>query len=107
MRTRTTFASLLAFLATLALMSFVAYAETETGQITGTVMDQSGAAIPNVTVTAKGTGTGVTRTAVTGDTGTYTIANLLPGDYLVSAKAQGFAAIEQRVTVSVGSRVGL
>src|SRR5579864_325145 len=107
MRTRTTFAILLAFLATLAFMSFVAYAQTETGQITGTVMDQSSAAIPNVTVTAKGTGTGVTRTAITGDTGTYTIANLLPGDYLVSAKAQGFAAIEQRVTVSVGSRVGL
>src|SRR5215471_17113784 len=85
----------------------VVYAQTETGQITGTVLDQSGAAVPNVTITVRGVGTGVTRTVTSAEAGTYTVTNLLPGEYVVSSSASGFAATEQRVTVAVGSKVGL
>ncbi len=84
-----------------------AYAQTETGQITGTVLDPSGAAVPNATVSASSLATGATRTAQTESGGTYSFTNLLPGEYSVSANTTGFAAFEQRVTVSVGARVGL
>ncbi len=68
------------------------FAQTETGQITGTVLDQTGAAVPNAVVTAKSEGTGVTRSVTTGAAGAYTLVNLLPGDYTVAATAAGFAA---------------
>ncbi|HZT28754.1 MAG TPA: TonB-dependent receptor [Bryobacteraceae bacterium] len=84
-----------------------AYAQTETGQITGTALDPTGAVIPNAAVTAKGVGTGVVRSVTTGDSGAYTFTNLLPGDYDVSASAPGFTTLQQRVTVTVGGRVGL
>jgi len=40
-----------------------------TAQISGTVHDQSGAVLPGVEVTATQTETGITRTAVTNETG--------------------------------------
>jgi len=107
MRTRTICGSLLFLLVLLAVLTPEVYAQAEMGQITGTVLDQSGAAVPNANVNVKETGTGVTRSAVTGATGAYTVPNLLPGEYVVSAGAPGFATIERRVTVAVGTKVGL
>ena len=84
-----------------------AYAQTETGQITGTILDPTGAAVPNANVIAKSVATGAVRTAQSGTSGTYALTDLLPGDFVVNASAPGFAAFEQKVTISVGSRVGL
>src|SRR6202049_4108463 len=89
-----------------ALCAFLVVAQTETGQIAGTVLDPSGAAIPNAAVTAKSPTNGVTRTAKTSGTGVYTITDLLPGPYDVSVVAQGFSQSQQRVTVTVGGRIG-
>ena len=75
------------FIAFVSLCLSMAFAQTETGQITGTVMDQTGAAIPTATVTVRGLATGVVRTATTGDTGIYNVTNLLPGEYTVTASA--------------------
>lgn len=85
----------------------IAVAQTETGQITGTVTDPAGAAVPNVTVEATSTSTGTARTTTTSDTGSYTIPNLLPGEYVVRATSSGFAVSEQRVVLQVGTRLGL
>jgi Carboxypeptidase regulatory-like domain/TonB dependent receptor len=60
------------------------------GAITGTVMDPSGAVIPNAKVTATNSGTGVSQSTVTSSSGTYTIPNLLVGTYKVTAEAEGF-----------------
>jgi outer membrane receptor protein involved in Fe transport len=81
-------------------------AQTETGQITGTVTDPTGAGIPNATVTATSVSTGVVRTVTTSGDGAYNITNLLPGDYTLSVSAMGFTRSERRVTVTVGARVG-
>jgi hypothetical protein len=62
----------------------------ESGQITGTVKDQSGAVIPNVTVTANETETGFSRTAVSNSTGEYELRELRPTTYTVTAEASGF-----------------
>lgn len=90
----------------LTLCASVAFAQTETGQITGTVLDPTGAAIPMATVTAKDLATNATRTMNTTD-GTYVFANLQPGRYEITATASGFQTVKQVVTVNVGTKIGL
>jgi outer membrane receptor protein involved in Fe transport len=81
-----------------------AFAQTETGQITGTVSDPSGAVLPNTQVTLTNVGTGQSRTATSSDSGQYAFTNLQPGVYEISVNAQGFQAFKRRVDVNVGSR---
>src|SRR4029079_1666723 len=54
-----------------------AAAQSVTGSIQGTVVDQSGAVLPGVTVTVTNTATGVARSTTTDDTGSFR-AELLP-----------------------------
>jgi outer membrane receptor protein involved in Fe transport len=67
-----------------------ATASAQNAQVTGTLKDQSGAVLPGVTVTAKNTATGLTRTAVTDASGEYRLVSLTPGNYNVSAELAGF-----------------
>src|SRR5437762_10873343 len=66
-----------------------------TAQITGTVKDQSGAVLPGVEITATQTDTGITRTAVTNETGTYVLPNLALGPYKIDAALPGFRTFVQ------------
>src|SRR5712692_1090035 len=67
-----------------------ATAQSVTGSIQGSVVDQSGAVLPGVTVTLTHTATGTMRTAVSDTTGTFR-AELLPvGQYSLSADLPGF-----------------
>lgn len=88
----------------LAFVSAMAFGQAETGMVSGTAQDPSGAVVPNATVTLTNLGTGATRTAKTGPSGEYTITNLQPGNYSVSVTAQGFNPFKQNVQVTVGSR---
>src|SRR5205823_11743636 len=100
---------LLATLLIVALTGFTqyAYSQTETGRITGTVFDPTGAVIPNAKVTVKSVAMGLERQTTTTSAGTYAVTNLQPGRYTVRAEASGFAAAEQLADVTVGARVGL
>ncbi len=62
-----------------------------TGSITGSVKDTSGAAIINGKVTVANTATGVQTPVNTTSAGDYTVINLIPGQYTVTAEAPGFA----------------
>ena len=66
-----------------------------TGQITGTVVDNSKAVLPGVTVTARNAATQTTREAVTDGSGEFTIPNLLAGTYTVTAALPGFRTYER------------
>src|SRR5438874_5235388 len=66
-----------------------------TAQISGTVKDQSGAVLPGVEVTATQTDTGIVRTAVTNETGSYVLSNLALGPYRVEAGLPGFRTYAQ------------
>src|SRR5262247_2560700 len=66
-----------------------------TAQISGTVKDQSGAVLPGVEVTATNTGTGVSRAAVTNETGGYVLPNLPIGPYRLEAALAGFRTFVQ------------
>jgi hypothetical protein len=66
-----------------------------TAQINGTVKDQSGGGLPGVTVTVTQTDTGLTRTAITDESGSYIVQNLPVGPYRFEAELQGFRKFVQ------------
>jgi hypothetical protein len=72
-----------------------AVAQTNTGQISGTVRDASGGVLPGVTVTVTNVNTNNAYTAVTGARGEYVVTNLPVGTYSVRAELQGFRVAEK------------
>jgi hypothetical protein len=68
-------------------------AQGPSGTVTGQVLDQSGAAVPGVTVTATNPATSETRVAVTGVEGFYQLTALPPGRYELSYALEGFKTL--------------
>jgi hypothetical protein len=81
----------------------LAFSQT-TATLVGDVLDPSGNAMPNASVTITSEGTGYTRTVETSDVGQYRITPLNPGIYSVSVKAQGFKnQVRNGVVLAVGA----
>jgi hypothetical protein len=85
----------------------VASAQVESGQISGTVSDQTGAVVPNATVAVKNVDTNATRTTTSSATGFYQITALAPGNYQVTATSGSFKPYSARVEVTVGGNATL
>jgi len=92
-----------------------AFAQEVTASITGTVTDQSGAAVPGATVTAKSVERGLVYTSVTNDSGLYRVAQLPVGTYEVKVEKPGFASasippfvltLNQIARIDIGMKVG-
>src|SRR4051794_39984172 len=78
------------------------------GEITGRITDASGAAVPQVAVTATNISRNAVRQTVTTDTGDYSFPALLPGTYNVRVEKSGFKVSESiNVPVSVQQSVRL
>jgi len=82
----------IALLAIVSLSLVSASAQTISGNLVGTVLDPSGAAVPNATVTATNIATGTKSETITNATGDYRIANLPVGSYDITATAANFQA---------------
>ncbi|HEX2191150.1 MAG TPA: TonB-dependent receptor [Longimicrobiaceae bacterium] len=83
----------------LVLVLLPAAAHAQTGRITGTVTEgQTTRPLAGATVTVPNT----TLTAVTGEDGQYTLANVPAGSRVVRASMIGYGAQEQTVTVAAG-----
>jgi len=68
-----------------------ALAQTTTfGQVVVTVLDPSGAAVPNASLEIKDLSTNIVRKATTNATGTYTFPDLTFGTYALTVTASGF-----------------
>ncbi len=79
-----------------------AQAQPATGTLRGQVTDPSGAVVANATVAVLVAG-GQPHSATTNKTGAYEIGNLAPGNYTVTANAQGFAVFVQNdVNIAAG-----
>lgn len=78
----------LAFLAIL-LATGMMLAQSDFGTISGYVKDPSGATVPNATVTLKNQ-TGLVRQITTDASGHYSVTDLPPGFYTMTAEASGF-----------------
>jgi outer membrane receptor protein involved in Fe transport len=97
---------LLALLAIAAVLQVpAALAQTESGKVTGTVMDQSRAVLPGALVSLKSVDRATTRTAVTDARGVYVFANLVPGPYEISVSLKGFSTKQIKVTLPVGATI--
>jgi hypothetical protein len=99
----------LKFIASLVAMLFcltgIAFGQETTGEIRGTVKDQAGAVVPNVTVTITGVSVGFKRTIQTDENGAYNARQVPPGNYSVSTAAtSGFAEqVKDGVEVGIGT----
>jgi hypothetical protein len=71
-------------------------------RINGTVTDQSGAAIPEATVTVTNVDTNVSQTTVTTSVGSYLVTDLIPGNYNVKVEKGGFKTYIDRNVAVVG-----
>src|SRR5216683_4749144 len=82
-----------------------AYAQVSGATLSGTITDPSGAAIAGAKVSVANKATGVTRDASTDAAGFYSVPNLLPGPYEVTASASGFSNAKQAdLTLTVGAQ---
>lgn len=91
----------LALAVCLLLVAPVAVLAQTTGTIEGTVTDQSGAALPGVTVELAGAKLLGGHSAVTAADGRYRFLSLIPGDYTVTATLAGFGKVQKKATVTL------
>ena len=82
-----------------------AAAQAVYGSLSGTVVDNSGGALPGVSVAITSLERNIVDTVVTNESGLYAKDRLLPGMYEVKAELAGFkTAVVPRVTVSVDTQ---
>ncbi len=87
----------------------------QTGQINGTVTDNTGGVVPGATVKAVESATGFSHDTVTGTDGRYSFTSLRPTTYDVTAELSGFRTFQrkgiilqanQNLTVNMALEVG-
>jgi outer membrane receptor protein involved in Fe transport len=83
----------------------VASGQTDTGQITGTVTDSTGAVVVGAKVVARSIASGTMRETMSNSAGVFTFPGLKPDTYEVTVSSNGFESLARRVDVTVGSIV--
>src|ERR1700757_573765 len=77
-------------IAALFILTAASRAQTPTAVVTGTVLDSTGGSVPEATVTVVNQATNVRSQKKTAADGTFTILNLLPGNYVLTVEKEGF-----------------
>ncbi len=97
--------SVLAFLLSVFLLAPAAHGQSAVdGAIGGTVLDSTGAVVPNANVTVHNNGTNAEQNAVTDASGYFRLIHLQPGHYTVTITAAGFDTFR---SVNLSVQVGL
>lgn len=81
----------LRYLTLIFFLTQITYGQTASGTIAGTVLDSTGAAIPNADVSAENALGGERRTVKTGPNGAFRIENIPPSTYNLTVTANGFS----------------
>ena len=80
-----------------------AVAQVITGSITGTVSDETGAVLPGVEITVQNQETGISRTVISNDEGSYRAPSLTVGPYEVRGELAGFqTTVRSGISLTVG-----
>ena len=82
-------------------------AQLEAGQISGTVMDQTGAAVPGANVAIRNLSSNAERRARLHGDGAYLVPGLEPAIYQVTVTSSSFQPFVAKVEVTVGGHVTL
>jgi hypothetical protein len=99
----------------LSICAFAAFAQSDRGTITGTILDPAGAVIAGAMIDAKNVATGAVYPTASSDTGNYTIAQLPAGNYELTVTVAGFkkyvrgglqVEVAANIRVDVGLEVG-
>jgi hypothetical protein len=78
------------------------YAQVQNGTIQGVVTDSGGAVVSDASVTVRQVATNLVLHDKTNGTGLYSVPQLIPGEYTVSAERQGFKKSIVTLTLTVG-----
>jgi hypothetical protein len=79
-----------------------AWAQSPAGSISGTVTDQSGAVIPNATITITDKATAATRVITANAQGLFSAPSLAAGEYEVRGEFTGFRTLVRQAQVAAG-----
>ena len=91
------------------------FAQIDTGSLTGTVQDASGAVVPGAKIILTNVATGVKVITASTTTGNYELSGLIPGNYTVEAEASGFSPyvvqgiqvhVQQVLTIDIHFKTG-
>lgn len=80
-----------------------AHAQADLGSVSGTVIDATGAVVPNASITLVNVATGAQRLSTTNNQGEYAITQLPPADYQITVAAAGFNSSHQNFTLGIGA----
>ena len=84
------------------LASVAVFAQQITGNIRGTVFDPTGAVVQHATVTVRETDTGLTRTAISDNAGSFVVLELPVGHYELTVEAKDFRKyVQSGITLNV------
>ncbi len=88
-------AKTLCFIAAIFVICSRCSAQVASAELSGNVLDVSGAAVPNATVTATNVETSIAHTTASEKGGDYVLTSLPPGNYTLTAEAPGFSKLVQ------------
>ena len=92
--------------AALLVASSPAFAQIAGAELTGSIVDQMGAALPGAAVTVVGVATNRARVVTTTSEGMYAATGLAPGDYAVEVALDGFTTVRRRgIRLATGEKV--
>src|SRR5262249_59830448 len=93
------------FVIALALLFAAATARAQVvgGSIGGTITDDTGGALPGVTVTVTNRANGTSQVLTTGDRGNFRAVALQPAPYTIGVELSGFAPQKRDVVLTIGS----
>lgn len=88
--------------------SINAQTQATAADLTGTVVDQTGAVVAGATVRARGVSTGISRNVTSDAGGVYQFIGLPPGEYEISAEASTFKkSVVSGINLTVGQSADL
>lgn len=100
--------SVLSLLLLAALLAAQSWAQTQLATLFGTVIDSSGAVVPNAEVSVENVSTGLRRNGRTDTNGEYQLAGLPTGRYTLRVEKEGFQTeVREGIALSPGAAIGI
>jgi Carboxypeptidase regulatory-like domain/TonB-dependent Receptor Plug Domain len=90
------------------LLALLAHAQTITGSLNGTVVDQSNQVLAGAKITLTSEKTGDVRSTTANESGSFNFLALLPGTYSIKVEQQGFKSVQRKdIILSANDRISL